>query len=268
MEIQSNALQTTSNNVLAHRLFIGGLPKQTTLSMVRPMFEQYGAIQHINIVPDTMNPLLCRGYGFLDYVDPNVAQHAINVLNGQPYGGSILKVQFSSQGGRQSTQVPKTVPTIEGGAQPGKDFSSEAAIAAALAMTHATGAATSFVQPQSVPQVTPLATGPPLAAAPPKTFPSSRVIVLMNMVPLEELDQPSLYAELVQEISDECQKFGTLISTVVPKQGTGRGKVYLQYEQIEHANVAYRCLQGRKFGPAVVECAFYAEEIFLNGKYE
>lgn len=286
-EVSVNA--NNHGGACVHRLFVGGIPKESTEQSMRPLMEQFGTIASINLVPDTMNSALCRGYAFVDYVNPADAQKAINALNGQPYGGYTLKVQHSSQGSRQQTgsapvvqfggpipvlgQVPSLAAPVEvlGGrnASHASTYDAEAALAAALAMTHATS-----VPSMAAPLLMPVAALPslqvPSLLPPPLAAPAvtSRVIVLMNMVPLEELDAPDMYAELVQEISEECRKFGTLISTVVPKQGLGRGKVYLQYEQGEHTNTAFRCLKGRKFGPAVVDVTYYSEIKFLKGEYE
>lgn len=290
----NNGNQNTNNNNVPHRLFIGGLPKPTTLAELTQMFEQHGVIQHLNLVKDNVDPTQCRGYAFIDFADPKVAENVIQRLNGQQYGGAQLKIQYSNQNARAiTTNQNAYAPPLGGipalGTAVGA-YNAEAALAAALAMTHApppgpvglvpqmmnsmmvqnsTAPTTTWTHSAYTQALVPPLGVPTLSAPPPlQSPPTSRVIVLMNMVPLEELDNPSLYAELVQEISGECRKFGTLLSTVVPKEGAGRGKVYLQYELMEHTAVAYRCLKGRKFGPAVVDCMHYPEDKFANGQYE
>ena len=94
-EVSVNA--NNHGGACVHRLFVGGIPKESTEQSMRPLMEQFGTIASINLVPDTMNSALCRGYAFVDYVNPADAQKAINALNGQPYGGYTLKVQHSSQ---------------------------------------------------------------------------------------------------------------------------------------------------------------------------
>ena len=243
-------------------MFVGGLNPQTTLASLQPIFEQYGTISHINLVTDHQQ--LCKGYGFVDFSNPSVAISTIPALNGQPFQSGILKVQYSDPQMRSqfNGQNLPIMPNIGVGA--GGEYSAEAAIAAALAMTHA---APPGVQSVGMP-VQPMHIPPVVSSLAAQPIPTSRVIVLMNMVPVEELDDPSLYAELVSEISEECRKFGTLISTVVPKEGLGRGKVYLQYEQTKDTAVAYRCLKGRKFGPNMVDCDYYSETSFGNAEYK
>ena len=280
----SNSNGSTPNP--PYRLFIGGLNPQTTKAALRPIFEQLGALQNINVVPNSSNPMLCRGFAFVDYADSNVAGQAIATLNGQMFLGAMLKVQYSDpqmRGKYEQAHAPSLTATATTmGSLGGAAYNPAAALAAALAMTKAPPPGTMAPQGRGghimqlgVPMPLPtyvhpglaMAGVPPLLSAAPALTPTSRVIVLMGMVPENELDDQNLYVELVSEISEECRKFGTLLSTVVPKDGAGRGKVYLQYEQIAHTAVAYRCLKGRKFGDAVVGCDFYSETDFSNGQY-
>ena len=46
------------------------------------MFEQHGVIQHLNLVKDNVDPTQCRGYAFIDFADPKVAENVIQRLNG------------------------------------------------------------------------------------------------------------------------------------------------------------------------------------------
>jgi hypothetical protein len=336
MDISPTSMSSNAHKP-PHRLFIGGLLPHTTTEILRPIFEQYGTVQHLHLVSDTQN--LCRGYAFVDFCDPNSATIAITSLNGQTVNGITLKVQYSNVGSRSNTGAPLLLPAALLPAAPllssgggggtgnagefiflilddyyfyflpttltidflyllllasrklqGAAYSVEAAIAAARAMTNAPPVSMGGSMPpmlgmqqqqqhgvpmlsQHMPPSLSYPSQPPPTMLPPSQqgagiVPTSTVIVLLNMVPLEELDDAQLYSELVQEISEECRKFGTLLSTVVPKEGGGKGKVYLQYEKMEHTAVAYRCLKGRKFGDAVVECDFYSEEKFGGGTYE
>ena len=63
-----------------------------------------------------------------------------------------------------------------------------------------------------------------LSTNPPSAIAKSNAIVLMNMVPLEELADDGMYSELVEEISEECRKFGNLLACVVLEMALARGK--------------------------------------------
>eukprot|EP00946_MAST-07B_sp_MAST-7B-sp1_P005379 g5379.t1 len=263
-------------NALKHRIYVGGLPAETKEADLRPIFEQFGAIQKFDLVPDLQNPLLCRGYCFVDYQNPVDAPKAIEALHGKPYGSlqGLLKVQFANVGSAKPSQplVTGSIPQLQMQVPPAPVFNADDAIAAALAMTHAP-APTMLA---AVPAPNPLAAStsaagsvPPLLSTnPPLAIAKSNSIVLMNMVPLEELADDGMYSELVEEISEECRKFGNLLTCVVPRDGAGKGKVYLQYEHESMASTALRLLNGRRFGDAVVNATFYAQDRFSRGEFE
>jgi splicing factor U2AF subunit len=285
-----------------HRVYIGGLPADTTEADLKPIFEQFGVIDKFDLVPDLQNPALCRGYCFVDYHDPADAPKAIEALHSKPFGRmqGPLKVQFANVGARQTRQqqvmpLQLQMPSIQ---VPAPAFNAEDAIAAALAMTRAPAPSMAMgtAPPNlsmgfapsamgSVPsllgsypgQSIPAATGTTtiagqaatvVAGAGGSALAQSKVIVLMNMVPLDELADDALYSELVDEISEECRKFGNLLACVVPRDGAGRGKVYLHYEHESMASTALRLLKGRRFGDAVVDAQFYDQDSFHRGEYQ
>ena len=87
----------------------------------------------------------------------------------------------------------------------------------------------------------------------------------MNMVPLEEL----LAMECTQNWwKKSAKRIRNLLACVVPRDGAGKGKVYLQYEHESMASTALRLLNGRKFGDAVVNAKFYAQDRFSRGEFE
>ena len=154
-------------------------------------------------------------------------------------------------------------------------FNAEDAIAAALALTHAPAPQanlTSHVPPLLQPAQSHQTIGNPIGfsgdVAKVQMPMQSKVIVLMNMVPLEELAEDDSYSNLVEEISEECRKFGNLIACVVPRSGGGMGKVYLHYEHESMASTAFRLLKGRRFADAIVDVKYYDQRKFDSGEYE
>jgi hypothetical protein len=296
-----------------HRVYVGGLPTDTTEAELKPIFEQFGTVNKFDLVPDLQNPALCRGYCFVDYHNPADAPKAIEALHGKPFGSTqgLLKVQFANVGSRQTRQmlggighqpgyammggammggVMPLQMTMQAAPPPAASFNAAGAIAAALAMTRAPapsmmmgaappvlgmrgpppvlGGVPSLLGPYSGPPV------PAVAAAAATTaagggaaLAKSKVIVLMNMVPVEELADDAMYSELVEEISEECRKFGNLLACVVPRDGAGQGKVYLHYEHESMASTAFRLLKGRRFGDAVVDARLYDQGAFSRGEY-
>jgi hypothetical protein len=54
---------------------------------------------------------------------------------------------------------------------------------------------------------------------------ATRVIVLTNMVTADELSDDAEYEDIVADVREECARFGTVNSVVIPRDGPGLGKV-------------------------------------------
>mmetsp|Transcript_81448 Transcript_81448/g.242747 ORF Transcript_81448/g.242747 Transcript_81448/m.242747 type:complete len:277 (-) Transcript_81448:41-871(-) len=98
----------------AGALWIGGLPNDTTDLDMYHIFAAFGSIPSNGVRAMLNQDGTCKGYGFVNYIDPQVAQTVIATLNGtQMPDGSILEVKEkgpSSKGGKP------------GGKDAGKDF--------------------------------------------------------------------------------------------------------------------------------------------------
>jgi RNA recognition motif-containing protein len=74
------------------RLYVGNLPYSADETSIRSFFEQGGRqVTQVKIVTDrdTGRP---RGFAFVEMADGNMAQSAINELNGQNLGGRTIVV--------------------------------------------------------------------------------------------------------------------------------------------------------------------------------
>ena len=107
---------------LAHRLFIGGLPYFLTEAMVKELVEAFGPTKQFQLVVDreTGNS---KGYGFFVYQDHSVTDVACQGLHGMKMGEKSLTVQRAMQGG---AGAPKPAQPASGGgsgvaALPGAD---------------------------------------------------------------------------------------------------------------------------------------------------
>ena len=65
-------------------LYVGNLPYSTGESSLRDMFEPYGPVADVRIIPD-------KGFGFVEIPEENM-QAAIDAINGQEMGGRTLTV--------------------------------------------------------------------------------------------------------------------------------------------------------------------------------
>ncbi|CAG8508006.1 11388_t:CDS:10 [Racocetra persica] len=77
------------------------------------------------------------------------------------------------------------------------------------------------------------------------------VLQLLNMVTPEELVDDDEYEDIVDDVREECSKFGHVMDMKIPRPGSGSlsgiGKIFVRFESIEAAGAALRALAGRKF---------------------
>jgi splicing factor U2AF 65 kDa subunit len=92
------------------------------------------------------------------------------------------------------------------------------------------------------------------------------------MVTDEDLATDEEYEALVQEVREECAKYGTLLDVQIPRrptafiEPTAIRQIFLAYASLAEAVTAQHELSGRQFGPNVVEARFYPEHDFEAGR--
>jgi RNA recognition motif-containing protein len=72
-------------------IFVGNLAFATTDQDLRQLFEQYDAVDKINLITDR-DTGRARGFGFVDMPDSRAAESAIQGLNGKDLQGRALTV--------------------------------------------------------------------------------------------------------------------------------------------------------------------------------
>ncbi|KAJ5562363.1 RNA recognition motif domain eukaryote [Penicillium sp. DV-2018c] len=88
------------------------------------------------------------------------------------------------------------------------------------------------------------------------------VLQLLNMVTLDELLNDEDYEEIVEDVSEECAKFGNMLGIKIPRRGHGAGKIYIKYDSAEAATNALKALAGRKFSDRTVVASYFSVENF------
>lgn len=76
---------------MATKLYIGGLPYSTTQDELQEAFAKAGAVVSASIIMDKMTGR-SRGFGFVEMGSDGDAQKAIEMWNGQDFGGRKLTV--------------------------------------------------------------------------------------------------------------------------------------------------------------------------------
>ncbi|CAD7696278.1 unnamed protein product [Ostreobium quekettii] len=104
---------------------------------------------------------------------------------------------------------------------------------------------------------------------------ATRVVSLAEAVTLEELQSDEDYKEILEDMQEECSKYGVCTNIVIPRpipgaqmQPPGVGKVIIEFSDVNAAVKARNAMHGRKFGGRTVVAAFLLEEKFAAGQYE
>jgi splicing factor U2AF 65 kDa subunit len=136
------------------------------------------------------------------------------------------------------------------------------------------------------PQQPPLPQSPPLKPAPPTTardplldLAPTKVIRLANMTTPDDLADDELYLELKEDVTDECGKYGNVLSVEIPRgtyaPGAGAsagdiendesvGMVFVYFSDSDGATKAKAAVSGRSFNGNIVKVTFYPEDLFLQ----
>lgn len=75
-------------------IYVGNLSYNTTEESLRQAFENYGAVEKVNVIMDRETGQ-SRGFGFVEMESDDAGQAAIDGLNGQELDGRRLKVNMA-----------------------------------------------------------------------------------------------------------------------------------------------------------------------------
>lgn len=92
--------------------------------------------------------------------------------------------------------------------------------------------------------------------------PATEVLCLMNMILAEELDDEEEYEDIVEDVKEECGKYGVVVSLEIPRpirgvEVPGLGKIFVEFNSIIECQRAQAALTGRKFSNRVVVTSYY-----------
>lgn len=92
--------------------------------------------------------------------------------------------------------------------------------------------------------------------------PATEILCLMNMVVPEELMDEEEYEDILEDIREECTKYGSVKSVEIPRpiEGVdvpGCGKVFVEFNSIIDCQKAQQSLTGRKFANRVVVTSYF-----------
>jgi len=90
----------------------------------------------------------------------------------------------------------------------------------------------------------------------------TEVLCLLNMVMPDELTDEEEYEDILEDIREECSKFGTVKSVEIPRpvpgvEVPGCGKVFVEFYGVPDCQKAQHALTGRKFSNRVVVTSYF-----------
>jgi len=91
---------------------------------------------------------------------------------------------------------------------------------------------------------------------------ATEVLCLLNMVVEDELKDEEEYEDILEDIREECSKFGEVKSLEIPRpvpgvEVPGLGKVFIEFTSSSDCQAAQLSLTGRKFSNRVVVTSYF-----------
>eukprot|EP00123_Amoebidium_parasiticum_P013727 comp22118_c0_seq1/m.32329 comp22118_c0_seq1/g.32329 ORF comp22118_c0_seq1/g.32329 comp22118_c0_seq1/m.32329 type:complete len:565 (-) comp22118_c0_seq1:609-2303(-) len=101
----------------------------------------------------------------------------------------------------------------------------------------------------------------------------TRVLVLLNMVVEAELLDDEEYEDILEDIKEECGKYGHVESLRIPRPQSdaavpGVGKVFVEFRAVDEAQKAQMALSGRKFANRTVVTSYLEPEKYEGGEFD
>lgn len=76
---------------MSSKIYVGGLPYATTDAQLQDLFSAHGQVESARVITDKFTGR-SRGFGFVEMVNSDEAQKAIQALNGTDFEGRNLTV--------------------------------------------------------------------------------------------------------------------------------------------------------------------------------
>ncbi|XP_019106676.2 splicing factor U2af large subunit B isoform X2 [Beta vulgaris subsp. vulgaris] len=226
------------------RIFVGGIPYYFNEVQMRELLQSFGPLKAFDLVKDrdTGNS---KGYGFCVYQDAAVTDIACDALNGLKMGDKTLTVRRAAVSGQAKLEHENLLAHAQQHVAMQK-MAFEAGGFNLLGVTLPTSTTTEI---------------------------PTKILCLNQVVNIDELRDDNEYEEIVEDMRDECGKFGVLLSVIIPRPNMegnllpGVGKVFLEYADTVACANAKNMLGGRKFGGNTVTADYYPEDKFYSADY-
>jgi len=204
------------------KIFCGGLPTYLSDDQVKELLSSFGDLRSFNLVKDS-GTTFSKGYCFFEYVNQEITDVAIAGLNGMQLGDKKLVVQRASVGAKNPALMAM-------------EMQQQAAIP----------------MPINIPGLQVEGTAQQ----------ATEILCLMNMVTKDELEDDEEYEGIMEDVREECSKYGSALSVEIPRpvggmEVPGCGKIFVEFANPEQCRKAHSALAGRRFANRVVVTSFF-----------
>ena len=90
-KVRFTFLYEETDEYMAKKLYVGGLPYSTTDDQLKEAFAQAGSVSSAVIIMDKMSGR-SKGFGFVEFANDEDAAKAIDMMHGKDFGGRTLTV--------------------------------------------------------------------------------------------------------------------------------------------------------------------------------
>ena len=243
-----------------NKLYCGGIPYSLTEDQVKELLSTYGQLRAFFLAKDQSTGL-SKGYCFFQYEDASVTDSAIQGLNGIKIGDRQLAVRRHTPSQNPSVANTNNINGIDqsGVFNPLNAMISEGGLDSILPSGLQSGAnkQQSSSNDNDKKDNDNNDNGNDIS--------ESNILVLLEMVTQNDLMDDDEYKEIVEDIRDECSKYGVVVSITIPRPNKekpdekvdGLGKVFVEFTANDQAIKARDALQGRTFENRIVIAQFY-----------
>jgi len=228
-----------------NKIFVGGLPSYLNEDQVKELLATFGPLKSFNLVKDSTSGM-SKGFAFFEYLDSSVTDKACAGLNGMRVGEKNILVQRANVGAKQ---MPQPNPNAESIMK-----NPTALYFLNLGMPIAAVAVILGIDLEDP--------GEP-----------SRVLHILNIATPQELMPEDDYDDIKQDLLEECEKYGSVISIFLPRPPMmspdavaqlrdplwGVGRCFVEYKRKEESFKACMALGGRRFNGHHLVTGFFPE---------
>ncbi|KAJ2034476.1 hypothetical protein H4S03_004949 [Coemansia sp. S3946] len=263
------------------KVYVGGLPSYINADQVIELLRAFGELKSFNLVKDSVSRM-SRGFAFCEFADPSITDLACSGLNGMELGDRRLVAQRASVGSRGGNPLPGMAPPQQYQQQvPTQAYQSQSSHGQQQDYGYQRGAEAGgygsgqrdygyeqmHPPPGYLPALSSLNVGSDVQP--------TTVVQLLNMVTVSELVDDLEYADILEDVQDECGKFGNIVSVVIPRPAPdgsdekvpGLGKIFIEYADVAAAAVAVKELAGRQFSGHTVVATYITKSDFDSANY-